>query len=119
MARIGELESLLGGLETQARRVLIQVMRALAPNLRFGPVDHRTKAENFSQYFVVSTTAASTGEFSIEHGMGRTPYLAHPILDLTDSNARLVPLDVTRAADSHRVYVKSSLTNARFGLLLE
>ena len=101
------------------RKVFTEVLRALVPNLRFGPSD-QTKSENFRCYYVESTTpAASTTEFSIEHGMGVTPYLAVPVLPLDSSGVWLAELRVSRPADSQRVYFTSPTTNAVIRLLLE
>ena len=119
MASLGVIEALLGGLEADTKKILTEVVRALVPNLKVGPVDHQSKSENFQSYHLVSTTAASTGEFSIVHGMGRTPYVATPTLDLTSSGLACVPLTVTRPADNQRIYLKSSVTNAPFSLLVE
>lgn len=106
MSALGGLEALLGGLETPTKKILTELLRAMVPFNRFGPVD-TAKAENFNGFKVTSTTATSTGEFSIEHGMGRTPYVMIPIADLTSSGASIVPLTVTRPADARRVYLKT------------
>ena len=119
MASLGLIESLLGGLDAPTKRVFSEVARALVPNLRFGAVDHQAKAENFNGFTITSTTAASTGEFSIEHGLGRTPYRLMPVADLTSSRSGLVPLEVTRAADSRRLYLKSTSTGALFSCYVE
>ena len=121
MAITGYVESLLGGLEGNTKRVLTEAFRYVLPNGKFGPVDHQTKSESFQAYYVNSTSATSTGEFSIQHGMGRTPYLAVPVLALDVIGARMIPLTVTRAADSQRVYLKTEAgsTSAPFSLLLE
>ena len=113
------VEALLGGLDANMRRVLTEAFRYVVPNTKFGPVDHQTKSENFQAYYVVSTTATSTGEFSIVHGLGRTPYLLVPVLPLDQVGAQLVPLQVTRAADGQRVYLKSTSTSAPFTILVE
>ena len=121
MANLGNLESLLGPLEDTIRRVLLQVLRALVPNQRFGPVEHQTKSENFQAYYLTSTTAASTGtEFSILHGMGRIPYLAIPILPLDSTGLEIVRLRATRVADAQRVYLQApDTTSALVALLVE
>lgn len=100
---------------------MTEVLRALVPFLRFGPVDHQTKAENFASFTVVSTTATSTAEFSVVHGMGRAPYRAMPVLDLNSSGMETIPLRVTRPADASRLYLKTSAgsTGAVFALQLE
>lgn len=121
MANIGGLLALIGGLETNTKRVMTELINAAFTTLRLGPLD-TVKAENFAGFKLTSTTAASTGEFSIEHGMGRSPYLAHQVVDLSAVGARLgVALTVTRAADSRRIYLKAEpgSTNAVFSLYVE
>jgi hypothetical protein len=110
---------LLGGLESGTKKVLTEVFRALVPFLRFSPVEHQAKAENFALYHLTSTTATSTSEFSILHGLGKTPYFALPTLDLTSSRSQIVTLEVTRPADAQRIYLKASSTNAPFSILVE
>ena len=119
MAALGGLEALLGGLDENTKRALTEVLRALVPNLRGGPVDHQVKLENFQRYYVNSTTDASTGEFTVVHGMGRAPYALRQVLPLDVIGAQMVPLTVTRAADAVRVYLKSASTSAPFTLELE
>lgn len=119
MAALGGLESLLGGLESTTRKILTELLRALVPNLRFGPSD-QTKAENFQQYWATSTTANSTAtEFSVLHGMGTAPYLAIPMLNLASSGMMTPRLYVTRPADARRCYFRSDDTSVMFRLLLE
>ena len=121
MASIGGLEALIGSLPPDTKRVFTEVLRALVPFLRFGPVTHQTKAENFTSWTIVSTTATSTSEFSILHGLGRAPYRAMPVLDLNSSGMELIPLRVTRPADASRIYLKTSAgsTGAVFCLQIE
>ena len=121
MSSPGYVESLIGGLEATTKRALVEAFRYILPNTNFGPVEHQTKAVNFQGYYVVSTAAASTGEFSIVHGLGRTPYLALPVVPLDLVGARAIPLTVTRAADGQRVYLKTEAgsTSAVFALYVE
>lgn len=121
MASLGNVEALLGSLPADVKRTMTEVFRALVPYLQFGPVEHQTKAINFSSYTVISTSAASTGEFTIAHGMGRAPYRAMPILDLNSSGMELIPLRVTRPADASRIYLqtRAGSTGAVFALQLE
>ena len=121
MALSAYVESLLGGLPSDLKRVLTEAFRYVVPNTRFGQVDHQLKSESFNAFYVVSTTATSTGEFSIVHGLGRAPYLALPLLRLDSSGGRIVPLTVTRVADRSRVYLKTEAgsTGALFNLFLE
>lgn len=121
MAAIGGLLAIINGLEAQTKRVMTEFVNAAFPNLRIGPLD-TVKAENFAGYKLTSTTATSTGEFSIEHGIGRAPYLAHQVVDLSVIGARLgIPLTVTRAADDRRMYFKTEAgsTSAVFSLYVE
>ncbi len=113
------VESLLGGLEPDIKRVLTEVFRYLVPNGRFGPVGHQVKAEQFQGYYITSTTATSKGEFSVVHGLGRTPYIAIPVLAIDQVGAQVVPLQVSRAADGSRIYLKSTSTSAVINLYLE
>ena len=119
MAITAYVETLLGGLDEKPRKVLTEVFRYLVPNTKFGPVEHQTKSESFEAYFVASTTGASTGEFSITHGLSIAPHTAVPVLDLTAVGARFPQLEVTRAADVNRIYLKSADTSAPFALLIE
>lgn len=121
MAALGGIEALLGSLEAGVKKTMTEVMRALVPNLRIGPLD-TVKAENFAAYKLTSTTASDTSEFSIEHGIGRTPYLVHQVMDVSAVGARLgIPLTVTRAADANRLYFKTEAgsTSAVFSLYVE
>ena len=121
MASLGYIEGLLGALDDSIKKVLVQVVRAMVPTQRFGPVDHQVKSENFQAYYVLSTTASSTGtEFSIQHGLGRAPYLALPVIPLDSTRFEHVHLRVTRSADAQRVYLSSpDSTGALIALLLE
>jgi hypothetical protein len=119
MASLGFIETMLQALEATPKKVLTQVFRDLVPNLELGPVEHQAKLTNFRGYFVTSTTATSTGEFSIAHGLSVAPHTAVPVLDLTSSGFGLVPLEVTRPADASRIYVKSSVTSRPFTLWME
>lgn len=119
MAVTGYAESLLFGLPADIRRILTEVLRYVVPNTKFGPVAHQSKSESFQAYYLSSTTGSSTGEFSIAHGLSRTPYLIVPVLPANTVGARLVDLEVTRAADAQRIYLKSSSTSAPFFVMVE
>ena len=121
MAVPGYAEALLGGLSQDVKRVLTELVRYVLPNGRFGPADaHQTKSESFQAYWMLSTTASTANEeFSIIHGMGRTPYLAVPVMDLVSSGGQSVPLTVSRPADSQRLYLRSASTSVPFVLLVE
>lgn len=122
MAALGGLESLVGSLPADTKRVMTELLRALVPNLRFGPVAHQQKAENFAGYTLVSTTASdTTTEFSIAHGLGRQPFRFMPALDLNSSGMELVRVRVSRPADASRIYLraKAGSTNAVFAMYVE
>lgn len=88
-------------------------------NQRLGVPEHQTRAENSQQYWENSTTASDTGEFSFQHGLPTTPRYAIPVLELDKPGAQVVPLEVSRAADSRRVYLKSTSTGAPVLFLIE
>lgn len=120
MAVSGYVDSLLGGIEADLKRVLTEAFRYVLPNGRFGPVSHQAKSESFQAYMLLSTTTASSNtEFSILHGMGRAPYTAVQVLDLGTSGGQWVPLTVSRPADAQRVYLRSPSTAAPFSILAE
>jgi hypothetical protein len=120
---IGALRSLAKGIpDATTKQVILQIIELGFGNLTVGAVDPSDKkATNFAMYHQASTTATSTGEFSIAHGMDRTPHLAIPTLDLSQPGAKIVPIEVVRAADSRRIYLKTPAgsTNALFSLLVE
>lgn len=120
MADLGYLKGLIRGIpDAKTRVVMEQVVTHIVENLRFGVPDHQSRAENFQLYFQESTTAPSTSEASFTHGLTSAPKLAIPVLDLQQPGSQLVPLEVTRVADTRRVYLKSTSTSARFMVLIE
>lgn len=122
MADIGNLRRLCRAVpDPTIRQILTEIVEELAgkTGITMGDPDHQRKATNLRAYFQVSTTATSTGEFSIRHGLNTAPTVAIPVIDLGQPGASLVPLEVTRAADGQRVYLKSTSTSARVTLLVE
>ena len=120
MSITGYVESLLGGLPAEQKKVETEIFRYVLPNGRFGPVSHQTKTENFNAVYVSSTTSSTANEeFSIVHGLGRAPYVVIPVLPLDVIGGAVVRLQVTRAADAMRVYLRSPDTNAVIALYLE
>lgn len=113
---------MLGIPDPTTRSIMVQFVEQAFGNLTVGAVDPANKkATNFQWYHQPSTTATSTSEFSVVHGMDRTPQIAILTLDLSQPGAKIVPLEVTRAADSRRIYLKTSAgsTAALFSLLVE
>lgn len=120
MARISYVESLIAGVDADTKRALKQAFEYVLDNLRFGRPDVESRTENGQHYFFEGTTpAVANTEFSIAHGMATAPYLLLPVLPLDTVNAQLVPLKVTRVADSERIYLSSSVTNAAFRIMVE
>jgi hypothetical protein len=122
MADIGIIRGLCQGIpDATTRRILIECFEEAVgkTGMVYGDPDHQRKATNHRGYFEVSTTAASTGEFSIQHGLSVAPTLAIPVLDVGQPGAQLVPIEITRAADDRRIYLKSTSTGARITLLVE
>ena len=106
----GYVNTLLNALPSEQKRVLVPAFEYVQDTWRLGS---GARATNAQWYRLESTTAATANEeFSVEHGLGVAPYLLIPVLDLTAQGAQLVPLEVSRAADSKRVYLKSSSTGA-------
>ena len=121
MADIGFIRGQLGGIQDEpTRRVLLSIFEYIVNNITVGQVDHQARAKNFQAYFETSTSASTASqEWSFSHGMGVTPHLAIPVLDLRSAGSQLIPLTVSRVADSQRVYLKSTSTSAPFALLIE
>lgn len=121
MANAGYLESKLNAVPKEFRPVLIEIVRELARNLRFGvPGDASAAAENFGGHLVpLTTSSVSAREVPVAHSLNRVPRLAVPVLDLSLVNATLPVLTVTRAADSDFLYVSSATTSARTTLYVE
>ena len=122
MADIGAVRTSLAGLpDATTKRILQQVFEYVLGNLRFGEPDHQSRAENLQSYFLQSTTASDTSEFSIVHGLTATPKLALPVLDLQTAGSKFPQLEVSRVEDSKRIYLKAAAgsTSAAFTLLVE
>jgi hypothetical protein len=120
MATPGYVESLIGGLEADLRGALKRVFDYVLRNLRFGPVTNQVRTENFQAYYYTTTTPATANEeFSVAHGLGRVPYVLIPVLSLDSINQAIVPLQVSRAADASRFYLKSSSTSAAIAVMVE
>jgi len=117
MANAGYIATLLNGLDSDVKRVLVPAFDYLQNNWRLGT---GVRATNAQWYRVESTTASVAGtEFSIKHGLGVAPTTLIPVLDVGAVGAQLVPLAVSRAADAERVYLTSSSTSAAFIAYLE
>lgn len=88
--------------------------------LRFGAGKADAKAENFALFAIQGTTHATPDtEFSIQHGRRKTPTVLIPFLPLDTVGASMVQLEVTRAADAERVYLKSPVASATIRVWIE
>ncbi len=120
MADLGNVEIMLAGLPDAVRRILFGVFKYTLKDLRFGRAVSGDPAQNFGGGFFTGTTdAVANTEFTIVHTFGRTPYLCVQVLPLNTVNAAAVRLQVSRAADAHRLYLKSPDTSATFFLYVE
>lgn len=121
MATSSYIEQLTGGLDANVKRALKQIFDyVLKGGLRFGRPESGTASENFTAAFYEATThSVANTEITIEHGFGRAPYLVIPVLPLDTPDAQIVPLKVTQAADSKRIYLSSSETSAVIRLYVE
>jgi hypothetical protein len=117
MANKGYVTTLLNALDSDIKKPLQSAFDYVLDNVRIGT---GTRAVNMQWYRVQSTTSSTGGvEFSIQHGMGVAPTTLIPVLDVGTVGAQLVPLEVSRAADAERIYLKSTSTSAVFVALLE
>lgn len=116
MADIGAIKTELAAFEGQQKAGLLNVFTYILNNWSFSASD-RGKAGNNLLYYVSGTTSSNANtEFSIAHGMESTPSVLIPVMKLNEVNSQIVPLQVSRAADGKRVYLKSSSTSAAFSV---
>lgn len=117
MATKGGIDLFINALPTEIRYPLQQAFGYVMDNWRLGT---GTRAENAQWYpFSVTTPAVANTEFSILHKIGVAPTWIIPVVDVSAVGSQLVPLQISKAADSQRVYLKSSSTSAVFTVLLE
>lgn len=122
MADEGYVRSKLRGISNAGdKQILTDIFVYLMQNLRLGVPEHQQRATNLQAYWMQSTSASDTSEFSIAHGLPNTPHYAIPVLELDRPGAKVVPMEVSRAADSRRIYLKvpAGSTGAPFTLLVE
>lgn len=112
MASKGFIDSLINQLPQEQRTIFSNIFDEVLRQFRVGDGD---KAQNFAWFQVESTTHTTANtEFSVVHGMEAPPSRFIPSLRLDVAGAQLVPLKVSRAADSRRAYFTSSSTSAVF-----
>ena len=120
MADLAFVESSFGSVDREVKKASVEAFRYVLGNLTLGAPDEARRSKNFQWYWFSGTTSSvANQEFSISHGLQRTPQVLIPVLPLGEVNAQLVPLQVSRAADANRLYLKSSSTSAAFTILVE
>jgi hypothetical protein len=121
MADKGYVNGLLSAIpDATTKRVVQKAFEYVLDNMRLGAPEHQRRATNLQSYWLeASTPAAANEEFSIVHGLNAVPAWAWPMLELDKPGAKLVPLEVTRAADNKRIYLRSSSTSAPIVVLVE
>jgi len=116
MADVSYVESQLRAFDGPQRVSLKNIfLHVLKANLRIG-VD---RPQNLALYGVEGRTHATPDTaFDVEHGLGKTPRLLIPCVDLNTANQELVPLKVV-SANERFIRLSSSVGDAPFRVLLE
>jgi hypothetical protein len=120
MADIAYIKSVFGGTPDAVKKAAEQAFTYLLGNLTLGAPEDARRAKNFQWYWFSGTTSSNANqEFSVAHGLQKVPNVVMQVLPLSQVGAQVVPLQVSRAADMNRLYLKSSSTSAVFWLLVE
>lgn len=120
MASITYIQSLLNRLPAEYRAALLQAFEEAVKQARLGRPTTGKAAENFAGGFVEFTTHATPNtEASALHKRDVAPYLIVPVLDPQTVGSRLVDLQVSKAADDKRIYLKSTIASATVLLYVE
>ena len=118
MADIGYVKADLGSFEGAQKNSLNNILTYVLNNLSFAKLD-RGRATNAQMYYISGTTSSNASvEFSIAHGLTSAPSYLIPVMSLDEVGAQMVPLQVSRAADDKRVYLKSSSTGAAITVMV-
>jgi hypothetical protein len=120
MADIAYIKSVFGGTPDAIKRAAEQAFTYVLGNLTLGAPEDARRSKNFQWYWFSGTTSSNANtEFSIAHGLQKVPNVILPVLPLSEVGSQIVPLQVSRAADANRIYLKSSSTSAAFTVLVE
>lgn len=122
MASLSAVLAEVNSLPVTSRSVFTRIFSSFLGSLRFGHAKgtQPDPLENFSGGFFHGTTPATPGEeFSLAHNFGRVPYLAIPCLRLDTVGSSTAPLQVSRAADTKRIYFTSTLASAPVSVIVE
>lgn len=119
MANSGYIDSLLGSLPSEMKQPISAAFEYTLGNLSLGAVENQTRATNLQAYYLTGTTpSVAQTEFSLAHGLGFAPSVLIPVIGLEAIGQQIVPLQVSRAADETRIYLKSSSTSAAIAVLV-
>lgn len=117
MATKGIFDTYLNALDANIRYPIRQALYYLSDNWRIGTAE---RAENAQLYrFTGLTPSVANTEFAIKHGFGSSPKQFLQVGDLSLVNSQIVPLTISRSPDGQNLYLKSSVANATFVILLE
>lgn len=110
--------------EGRQRSTLDTMLQETQSNILAGrpiPGDKQAARGANIRWFPLQATTPSTPdeEFSIEHGLGNTPYNLIPCMPLDESGWQLVRLTVTRPADNKRVWLSSPDADAPIMVFVE
>jgi hypothetical protein len=118
VADIGYIESELGGVPADQKRGIVSAFRYTLNAFSFAPLD-KGRATNAQLYYLnVVTSSNANEEFSVAHGLDAAPSYLIPVLRLNEVGSQLVPLQVSKAPDGRRVYLKSSSTSAAISVMV-
>jgi hypothetical protein len=114
-------KALLGSIPADMKASFGKVMEYIFEgNLRFGPIEHQKRAENFAGVYLDTTTATvADDEFNVAHGLGGKPRVMWQVLDPQALGAKVVRLEVSRIADERRIYLRSPEAGAAITLYVE
>lgn len=121
---LGLIESEIAGLSQEKDKpIWKRIFREVAKTISVGPVDVDTgKRASINLrghlYSGITTPAVANTEFSVAHSFASTPYLVIAVLP-NETDAQMVPLKWTRAFDAKRIYLSSSVVNAKIHLYVE
>lgn len=125
MATSSHAKTLLGGVPAELKTPLHKVVEYIFDRtMAFGPIsatDPRTATTNFAgRYLRVTTSGTANQEFTVAHGLGRTPNVCWQVGHPRVVNSRFLgDLTFARAADDNRIYMTSASTGATFFLYCE
>jgi hypothetical protein len=120
MSSIGYVDTLIAPLPVEMRKIFTDVFTYTYATMLWGPVVNGRRAVNGQQYFIsFLLPAVANQEIAIPHGLSAVPNLAVPVLDVRSPNSAIVPLTITRKADDHYLYLKSSATSVPVTLLVD